>query len=108
MEYNSAAFDRAMNELSDVFERYTGIVTLVTGKVAGKAHWAYALIPPQNWPAFLQVQSEGGYDLGDYASEILAQGKGKAPPKDVLEKIKDYRQDIDFTFGKDIENILSA
>lgn len=91
-----------LNELSAAFERYTGILTLVTGKVSGKDHWAYAVIPPQNWPAFLHVQSQGGYDLSQYASDILAQGDGENPPRDALEAIKTTRPDIDFSFESGI------
>jgi hypothetical protein len=108
MEFNTEAFDAAMNELSAEFEKHIGILALVTGKVAGKDYWAYAMIPPQNWPAFQYVQSQGGYDLGEYASEILAQGKGKTPPKETLVAIKTDRPDIDFGFEKALKELLVA
>jgi hypothetical protein len=97
-----------INELSAAFEKYTSILTLVTGKVSGKNHWAYALIPPQNWPAFLYVQSQGGYDLSEYASDILAHGDGETPPADVLDTIKTSRPDIDFSFETGMLNEIHA
>lgn len=96
------AFDAAMNMLSEMFEQYTGYIVKITGKVSGKDHWAYALIPPQHWPAFQSAQAKGGYDLAEYASEILAHGKGKTPPADTLEKIKTSRPDIDFSFENQV------
>lgn len=108
MEFNQEAFDTAMNELSDMFEKNTGMVVLVKGKVQGEDYWAYALIPPANWPAFQYMQTQGGYDLGEYASEIWAQGEGKNPPQDMLKKLKTAHPELDFDFEQKFKTVLEA
>lgn len=97
-----AALQSAIDELGPLFEEHSGILTFITGTSKGKNIWVYALIPPHNWPAFQYAQSQGAYALGDYASDILAQGEGDSPPEETLAQIKAARPDICFGIEEEI------
>ncbi len=80
------------------------ILVLVRGMVGGRPWWVYARIPPSRYPAFLAVQEQGGYSLGDFASEILAQGEGASPPPDVAERMK--KEGCDPAFEAEFQQLL--
>ena len=79
------AFDKAAEDI----DRHAFVISLVKGKVKGEAHWAYAKIALSRYLDFQQAQLSGkGYNLGDYAQEILAQGQGEAPPLSVQKEME--------------------
>lgn len=56
--------------------------TLITGKIFGKAFWAYVQVEPLKRPLFERALAENSSDYARYGEE-LARGWGFAPPESI-------------------------
>lgn len=80
------------------------ILVLVHGKVQDRPYWAYARIPPSRYLAFREAERQGGYNLSDFADEILAHGPGNEPPSHMAEEMR--KKGYDPGFEREFRDLL--
>lgn len=74
-----------------------GVLQLVTGTLEdGDEFYAYVVMSPSGYAAFMKVKDKGGYNLEDYG-EIVAAGEGLTPSPEVAGEMRDlYGADPQF------------
>ncbi len=69
-------------------------IFLVNGMNNGKELWHYVRVPPEKVMVFKSAVRKGSLDVSKFG-EVLFSGWGKEPPKEIQQKIKNFRRNKD-------------